>query len=121
MARGYTTRKLEVWSVHAHADGEEIDYMELFREIARLDAVQRQWDNGEKVVAIPTLRLHDGVVSLVALEGPHGQPIIFDTTDSTEETGALRESQVVATRTHALIDVRRREAIVEYNHRGAKA
>lgn len=121
MARGYTTRKLEIWSVHARKDDGPVDYRELFEQISGQPAVRRQWDDGDKVVALPTMEVTNGKVWLVALEGPHGQPIIFDTEDSSEETGALRPSQVVATRTHALIDLRRREAIIEYNHRGAKA
>ncbi len=93
----------------------------MFRSIAALEPSKRQWDDGEKVVAIQTITVEDGQVYLIALEGPHGQPIIFDTADSSEQIGALRPSQVVATRTHALIDLRSREAIIEYNHRGAKA
>ncbi len=121
MARGYTTRKLEVWSLHARLDGKAVKYRAMFNAIAKLDPNSRQWDNGEKVVAIRTMTVEGGKVYLIALEGPHGQPIIFDTADSTEQTGALRPSQIVATRTHVLIDLNSREAIIEYNHRGAKA
>jgi hypothetical protein len=121
MARGYTTRKLEVWSLHARLNGQPADYSAMFQALAGLDPGDRQWDDGEKVVAIREMTVAGGKVYLTALEGPHGQPIIFDTEDSTEQTGALRPSQIVATRTHALIDLASREAIIEYNHRGAKA
>jgi hypothetical protein len=60
-------------------------------------------------------------VRLIAYEGPRGQPIIFDTGAATERTQPLKPEEIVATKTHALIDVESREAIVEYNHRGAKA
>src|SRR5205823_4869499 len=109
MAKGYTTRKLEVWSLHARLDNRAVKYRAMFEAIAKLDAKARQWDDGEKVVAIPTLAVEDGKVYLVALEGPRGQPIIFDTADSTERIGALRPSQIIATRTHALIDLKSRE------------
>ncbi|HEY1833157.1 MAG TPA: hypothetical protein VGG08_01875 [Solirubrobacteraceae bacterium] len=110
-----------MWSIHARASGEPIDYEELFREVARLEPVERQRDDGEKVVALQSVDVSDGLASIVALEGPHGQPILYDTSDGSEEAGALRRAQVVATRTHALVDIARREVIVEYNHRGAKA
>jgi hypothetical protein len=121
VARGYTTRKLEVWSISAHLGGHAADYLAMFKAIAALDSSQRQYDDGERVVALRTVQISEGKVYLVALEGPHGQPIIFDTADSSEETAALRPSQVVATRTHALVDLSSREVLIEYNHRGAKA
>lgn len=61
------------------------------------------------------------VVQLTAYEGPRGQPIIFDTGEATERTQPLKPDEIVATKTHVLIDVNSREAIIEYNHRGAKA
>jgi hypothetical protein len=122
VAKGYTTRKLEVWSLHAHlGDTAVADYAAMFEAIAAVDANLRQWESEEKVVALPKIELQTGRVYLTAYEGPRGHPIIFDTGSSAERRGALQPGEIVATRTHALIDIGRREAIVEYNHRGAKA
>lgn len=122
MARGYTNRKLEVWTLAAHVAKGRVDYRAMFRDMAALPATQRQWEDDERVVAIPSIEIRrGGKVYLTAVEGPRGQPLIFDTEQSKERTGRLRPGEIVATRTHALIDLRTREAIVEYNHRGAKA
>jgi hypothetical protein len=122
VARGYTTRKLEVWTLHAHVGNKPAgDYVAMFDAIAAVEPSLRQWETAEKVIALPKLEVDDGIVYLTAYEGPRGHPIIFDTESNAERREALQPGEIVATRTHALIDVQRREAIVEYNHRGAKA
>jgi hypothetical protein len=61
-------------------------------------------------------------VWLVAYEGDEGvNPLIFNTANATERVQRLRSGEVVAHKTHAMIDLASRQAIVEYNHRGAKA
>lgn len=122
MARGYTTRKLEVWSIHARQGDAAIrDYGEMFDVLTGMDPKERIWENEDKAVAVPTLQRRGSLVRLTAYEGPRGQPIIFDTGDATERTQPLKPDEIVATKTHALVDIDSREAIIEYNHRGAKA
>ncbi len=122
MARGYTTRKLEVWSLHAHQNDEAVeDYRSLFYALSRMRPQSRVWEDDEKAIALPRLQLKRGKVLFTAYEGPRGQPIIFDTEAGTERTQPLEPGEIVATRTHGLLDLGSREAIIEYNHRGAKA
>jgi hypothetical protein len=122
MARGYTTRKLEVWSVHARLGDEPVpDYADMLTALSTLDPTERKWESEDKVVALPLLTVRNQVATLIAYEGPRGQPIIFDTEDGTERSQPLAPGEIVATKTHAVIDIARREAIIEYNHRGARA
>ena len=48
-------------------------------------------------------------------------PLIFDTASAGERTEDLRPGEVVAEKTHAILDLQSREAVIEYNQRGAKA
>jgi len=68
------------------------------------------------------LRTKDGIVEFIAYEGPVGvNPLIFDASTGMERFESLTGNQVIATRTYGVIDINYREAIIEYNHRGAKA
>lgn len=123
MARGYTTRKLEVWAIHAHRDGGEVDYRRLFRDLAKLDPTKRIHTTTDKVVALPVINVYkSGLVRLQAYEGPRDtQPLVYDTEDGSERMATTRPTEVVTTKTHAYVDTETREAVIEYNHRGAKA
>jgi hypothetical protein len=58
----------------------------------------------------------------VVYEGPPGlAPLIFDLAANEEHIERLRPRQVMATRTHAIVNLKTRDVVVEYNHRGAKA
>jgi hypothetical protein len=64
MARGYTTRKLEVWAVHAHRDRKgEVDYRQLFRDLARLGATKRIHTTSDKVIALPLITVYKSGLS----------------------------------------------------------
>jgi hypothetical protein len=122
MARGYTTRKLQVHALHATSSEGAVDYPALFAQLARTSARMRQTASTEAAIALPILSLRSGVVTFVAYKGPIGQyPLIFNRNSSTERLEPLASGEIVATRTHGVIDVERREAIIEYNHSGAKA
>jgi hypothetical protein len=117
-------RKLEVFQLHCREGEKKLDYGDVFARISKTKAATRQLEDGEKLLALPTIRFHDvrKLVELVAYEGPVGvNPLIFDAATGRERFEALSGTQVVATRTYALIDLKSREAIIEYNHRGAKA
>jgi hypothetical protein len=117
-------RKLEVFRLHCR-DGENVvDYEDAFTRIARAKPSVRQFEDGDRLLALPRLRFQDvrKLIEFIAYEGPVGvNPLIFDAGTGNERFEPLTDSQVVATRTYGLIDVRRREAIIEYNQRGAKA
>jgi hypothetical protein len=84
---------------------------------------ERTFATQEKVVAIPTLQVFkSGLVRLQAYEGaPDVQPLIYDADEGSERIARVRDSEVVATKTHAFFDMSTREVVIEYNHRGAKA
>lgn len=122
MARGYTSRKLEVWSLHAHRDGVAVDYRQMFEALAALPPEGRVWTTADRLVAIPTVEVSDSKVFFTAYEGaPDDRPVILNIAAGTERDAEVARGEMVATRTHAIVDLASREAIVEYNHRGAKA
>ena len=119
-----TSRKLELFALHCHLDGSKTpDYHDFFKRIARAHGKVRQLQFTEKLVAIPTMRFRGAdQIEIVAYEGPFGvSPLIFNAATEKERVASLEASAVVATRTHAIIDLKTREAVVEYNLRGAKA
>jgi len=119
---GTTSRKLEVFVLHAVNDNRAVNYRELFDFIASIPARERSIERGEKLVAIPELTVSSSRVSFVAYEGPLGtNPLIFDSSEARARIERLSSGEVLATRTHGVIDLRQREAVVEFNHRGAKA
>ncbi len=121
MAKGYTTRKLQVFALHARSESTRIDYPQLFKQIASLAPDQRFLDSDGRVIAIPTCEVRRGSAWLIAYEGDLGvNPLIYSTSTAKERVQKLRSGEVVAHKTHALFDLKRRESIVEYNHRGAK-
>lgn len=122
MARGYTTRRLEVFALHARITRGRVDYESLFRDLAAVPDEERVYAVGDKLVAIPTLTVEGNYVHFVAYEGDRGlHPLIYNYENGTARIERLRGGEMVATRTHGTINLVRREAIIEYNQRGAKA
>lgn len=120
--RRHTSRKLEVYSLHGRTAAGPINYGDFFALVARERALDRYDQLGPRLIAIPTLRLSGNSVFLIAYEGERGlNPLIFNTDRARERIQRLGSGEIVATKTHALINLQTREAIVEYNHRGAKA
>lgn len=121
-ARRHTTRKLEVYSLHGRTPAGPINYQDFFAHVSRVPALDRYDELGTRLVAIPVLDLIRHSVFLIAYEGERGlNPLIFNADRARERIQRLRSGEIVATKTHALIDLQSREAILEYNHRGAKA
>ncbi len=121
---GRTQRKLEVFTFHAHLPGdEEVDYRRLFMDLRGLSAGQRQERTRDRQIAIPSVRVvKSGAAILQAYEGePEVAPLIYDTAAGTERYADTTSTEIVATKTHARFEFSSREAIIEYNHRGAKA
>ena len=73
-------------------------------------------------MAIPVLTMTDQLVWLTVYQGDVGvNPLIFNTSRARERIQRLRDGEIVASKTHMLMNLTRREATVEYNHLGAKA
>jgi hypothetical protein len=117
-------RKLEVFLLHCREADRELDYGDLFARMSRTRPATRQLEDGEKLLALPSLRFNSArrLVEFTAYEGPVGvNPLIFDAATGRERFEPLTGRQVMATRTYGVIDLKSREAIIEYNQRGAKA
>ena len=125
MARGYTTRKLEVWSLHAHQGDQSraaVAYEQLLAAIGAASPEQRVLSGADKLVALSRLEITGSRIWITAYEGTRGlNPLIFNTLSSEERVQQLAQGEVVATKTHALLNLSSRSAIIEYNHQGAKA
>jgi hypothetical protein len=122
MARGYTSRRIEVFSLHAHITIGQVDYGALFRALAAISDEERVYKVEDKLVAVPTFKVQDGYVRLVAFEGDTAlHPLLYNYESGTARIQPLRSGEMVATKTHGLINIEKREAIIEYNQRGAKA
>jgi hypothetical protein len=118
----YTTRRLEVFALHARLTKGRVNYDSLFQAFANLPDEQRVFTVGDKLVAIPMLTFQDGYVWFRAVEGDKSlHPLIYNYENGTARIERLRTGEMVATRTHGLINLERREAIIEYNQIGAKA
>ncbi len=122
MAR-YTQRKLFLYTLHAHNAGTAIpDYRALFEGLGRLSVAQRSKTSPSKLVALRRLTLDGDFVRITAYEGPPGvEPLIFNLASDEERIEDLADREVLATRTHAVVNLKNRDVVVEYNHRGAKA
>jgi hypothetical protein len=122
MIRGFTTRRLDVFGLHIRTGSTPVDYRALFTGLAAMDDEDRKLDIGERTVAIPVLKIRGNLARLVAYEGERGRrPLFYNEESGRERIEKLRPGEILATRTHGLIDLVSREAIIEYNHRGAKA
>ena len=122
MALKRKPRKLEVYSLHCRNEDSPVDYMAAFKQIADAPLDARQFEQADRKVVIPTISIVEDVVELIAYEGPPGvNPLIFDAGTGAERYEALHGDQILATRTHAIIDLTAKEGIIEYNQRGAKA
>jgi hypothetical protein len=117
-------RKLEVFALQCREGQKQLDYGDVFARLTKAKKGVRQLEVGERLLALPSMhfRADREIVEFIAYEGPVGvNPLIFDASTGTERFEPLTGKQVVATRTYGVIDLKFREAIIEYNHRGAKA
>jgi hypothetical protein len=123
MAPAIRRRRLEVFKLHCR-NKTQINYRDVFDKLSKTKLATRQFEAGDRLLALPKLAFlwKSAVVQFIAYEGPVGvNPLIFDSSSGSERFEQLTDTQVVATRTHGVIDLSAREAIIEYNHRGAKA
>lgn len=123
IARRYTERKLFLYAIHAHVAGTALDdYHRFFERIAEQSVRQRSEQTTDRILALRRVVVENSMVRLTIYEGPIGiSPLIFDLATNEERIERLSTREVVATRTHVVFDLPTRLAVVEYNHRGAKA
>lgn len=122
MPSNYTSRRLEVFLLHGHQHGIVIDYRALFEYLATIAPAARARQASGKLYALPTIEIEGDRVRLIAYEGPIGEsPLIYNRLNAQERIERLASGEVVARKTHALLNLVNRELIVEYNFRGAKA
>jgi hypothetical protein len=116
------SRKLEAYSLHLRNDDAPVDYAQVLGVIASAPIDARQFQAGDKLVSLPSVVPTADIVELTAYEGPVGvNPLIFDAGTGAERYEALDDDQIIATRTYAIFDLSAKEAIIEFNQRGAKA
>jgi hypothetical protein len=117
-------RRIDAGTLHAHIGEEPLRrYRMLFEHISRMDRGERIYhESDDRIIALPHVEVDRNHVFLTAYEGDLGvNPLIFNTANSSERLEHLGQAEVVATRTHAVIDLRTRRAVVEYNQKGAKS
>jgi len=119
-----TSRKLEVFTIHAHFGAkasDAVNYQRLFRSISETTLAVRVVNIAGKSIAFPEFRLDENIIVLTAYEGEEGNPLFYDFVNAKERIEELPKGEKLATKTHCVINLATREAIVEYNQRGAKA
>lgn len=120
MALRRTSRKFELFSMHAHNKGNK-DYTALLEQIASRSPADRTLVNEESALAISQVEVRKGLYFLTIVEGPVGvNPLIYDLESATERTEELDTNEVLVVRTHCLVDPSKRRAAIEYVRRGAK-
>lgn len=123
MAKGYSSKKLEVYGLNAHDMGQAIgDYKALFRALEKTPPEDRVHQTASSLLALQLVEIKGAQVRILAYEGPPGMyPLILNTAHAKARVQRLGPREVMATGTHALIDLNTRRAIIEFNQRGAKA
>jgi len=123
MATKITTRKLELFAVHVVANGTAGPYLPFFQYIERLAVKDRITSFGERLFAFEVFRqIGSNIFELRVIEGPLSQELlIFNYEDGVARTEGLDTGEVVAHRTHAILDIARRRIAIEYVRSGAKA
>lgn len=117
-----TTRKVELFRLAARTTRGVVDYGRLFDELETASARERTVQLGDRLVALTRVHSQGDRVLLRVLEGPIGlKPLIYNARRASERFEDLDENEIVATRTHAVVDLGSRRTLVEYNQRGAKA
>lgn len=124
MAMGFSKKKLEVFKIQAHVGEHALEdqYQALFEAIAGLPREERIKLYRERVLAMPYIDIGKRYITFTVYDGElEIPPLIFNTMTSNERFETLRKGEAVVSKTHGGIDLKSREVIVEYNHRGAKA
>lgn len=116
-------RTLEAFAIHGHRGaGEPFSYKEIYELVAAMDPQSRSVEVKGRVFVLSTFDVVDGRVVIISHEGDaDAVPLYYDRETNKERIGRKGRTEIVSTRAHALIDIEKRIAVVEYNQRGAKA
>ena len=117
-----TTRRLELFMMHAIEDDTSMDYQALFTSLANVPRAQRYQQIGEQIIALPGVRIQGDPAYRTTYEGTENLfPLVLNTQSGDTRVQALQAGEVQVTATHVVADTLTRYAVVEYNHNGAKA
>jgi hypothetical protein len=116
-------RKLDAFKFNAHAGSKPVlDYAALIDFIISLPEKSRVVEIEGRIFAVPFISRKNNIVFIIAYEGERGiNPMMFDTQKLSERVEKLDHAEILATKTHVVINLKTRKSVVEYNHRGAKA
>lgn len=119
----YTQRRIDLYVLHAHLRDEPPDYTVFLEYLSSIPRPQRIGRIGSRVVAVTEIEdVAPHVAQLTVVEGDEDTvPVVLDMSTGADRDIELGRSEVVVTKTYALIDFQARFAFVMYNHRGAKA
>lgn len=120
VVRRKTTRKLEVFKLQGHLEGSPAPYKEVFDFIEEIPARQRVVKTGDKTISLSKIEVESSSVFMVFHEGEPLSPMFFNLDTGSERFAEVRGHEILATRTHVLLDLKTREVYIEYNHQGAK-
>ncbi|KAB7786363.1 hypothetical protein [Methylorubrum populi] len=116
------SRKLELFSVHAHNNNEEIDYKKIVSTFKALPRSLRITKIGNMVFGFPVVTEMEGIYFMQVLEGdPEATTLIFDRATGRASETELADSELISQATHLVIHPEKRLAAIEYVRRGAKA
>lgn len=123
MTVGYTTRRLDLFSLAGHNGRLSVDYLELFTFLHKTRPEKRVWRNGRRAVMVPRLRRTGNYFVFAACEGDVGvAPRIMNMLTAEERFAEIdAAADAVIHLTHGVINPETRVAAIEYVHRGAKA
>lgn len=118
-----TTRNIQLFAVHVRLPTGRTNYADVLNTVAAVPARDRivTFANN-KVLALSAFDVYGMQARLIAHEGEQGDlPLIFNTRTAQDRVGRLRDEEILAHKTHCIIDAAKRIAVIEYNHRGAKS
>jgi hypothetical protein len=122
MAQRVKKIKFEVFSVHIHEKETAADYPKLFTAMAKIPAPKRYSQLDTTHIAIPILEEKSNVIWFVACEGEEGAATkIYNMDSSDNRVVKPKPREMFSTDTYGVIDLLTKEAIIQYNQKGAKA
>ncbi len=123
MARKEVVRKFELFAIHGTIGSKAAPYAAVFEYISRLNPTDRVQDFGGRIIVLSEFKqISRSLYQVIAFEGDRDtNPTILDLATARTRQARLRGKEIVAERTHALIDLNKRRAAVEYVRTGAKS
>jgi hypothetical protein len=114
--------KLEAFAIHGHVGSTPASYADIFDLIAEIPRKQRREIHGDRIMAIQVFQKVNGLYHFAVHVGSADESfLVLDLNVDEEEERSLENGKIVVQKTLGLIDPIKRLAIVQLNHRGAKA